>query len=282
MARHHRRPLCGGGFGSGRGDRQHRRRRQGCVGRRAARRHRRGEQPGADRKIAHGGHRRSGRVQDRRPAARRVCRDVFPYGLRHREARGRRADQQLHRADQCRDEGRLARRDDHRHGREPGRRHAEHRPAARARERSARCATPRQELQRLHGADAGRGRHGDQSGCGRHEGREHAGLQDSREPRGRFPAAPRRHVLRYARRGRQLHVEHESRDGAGGRGRDQRLLGGCGDRRRPHQRDPARRRQLLQRLVQGRLRQQPVPGQQHHRRSEVARRAAAVEDSQAL
>ena len=78
-------------------------------------------------KVAHRRHRRSGRIQDRRPAARHLQRDLHADRLQHRQARRHRADHRLHRQRQRRHAGRRAAGDDHRHRREPDRRHAERR-----------------------------------------------------------------------------------------------------------------------------------------------------------
>ena len=62
----------------------------------AAGRHGGSGESGTDRKGAHGRHRRAGQLQDHRPAAGHLHRDVHAAGLQHGQARRDRADERLH------------------------------------------------------------------------------------------------------------------------------------------------------------------------------------------
>ena len=101
------------------------------VRRRAARRHGRSRQPGADRKGPLG-RRPTGpgqyQIVNLPPGA--LHRDVHAAGLQHAQARRHRADRQLHRDGQRRPSRRRARGNDHGHRRGADRGRPEHRPAA--------------------------------------------------------------------------------------------------------------------------------------------------------
>ena len=118
----------------------HHRRRQGRVGRRAARRHRRSGQPRAHRKSSLGRQRRHRPVSNRRSADRHVFRHVLADRLQHGEARRHRVDRHVRRDGQRRSESRRARR---RRSRSPARRRSSTSRARRCRRRSTRTSSRR-------------------------------------------------------------------------------------------------------------------------------------------
>ena len=131
----------------------HRRPREGRVGRGAAWRHGRSGQPGADRESPHRRHGRSGPVPDRGPVRPGDYTVTFTLArLRHREARGA-PGQRLdgHRRGR-RDARRRRAGDDHCHRRDAGGRRAEHQARDHARQRDA--AEPAERAQLQLSADA--------------------------------------------------------------------------------------------------------------------------------
>ena len=96
------------------------RNRQGPVGRRPARRDRRGVQPRPHRKGAHGGQRRRGGVPHYRSESRHVLADVHAARLQRRQAGGHRAWRHRDADDSGRHAGRRPGGDDHGHRRDAG------------------------------------------------------------------------------------------------------------------------------------------------------------------
>ena len=127
-----------------------------ASGARAAGRHGRSLEPGADREDQHGRDRRQRPVPHHRPAARHLLADVHAAGLQHRQARQHRADRHADRSPfRSRCASAALEETDHRDRRVAGRRRADrraarsscnsrgHRRRCRRRAPRERCSTPR-------------------------------------------------------------------------------------------------------------------------------------------
>ncbi len=256
--------------GDGSSASHHHRRGQRRIGRRAAGRDRRGQQPRSDRKSPLDGHRRHGTVPHRRSARGHLPGDVHPSRLQRGEAREHRASRRVRGDRQRRSARREPRGDDHGHGRvahggpaeraradHHGPRRADRDPLVAQRQRHP-GHHPRLEQWRRFGRHHGRQR--------RH-GRLHP-----RGPRVGFPDASRRHQHRMGRRQLQRRGLQRGRF-AGGDRHDLRRAGRSRNGRPGAQRHPARRRQPVHRhdVLLGRERLDA--GQQLHRRAACGRAA---------
>ena len=144
--------------GAGHQHGHHRRRRPRFFGRRAARRDRRGREPGAHRESSLDRHRRARRVPAARTAARHVHRDVLAPGILHAQARWPRAADQLHGASGRRAQSQSARGNDHRHRRHAAGGRHERDTAAHGHARGARHGADGEERARHRRADSRRRR----------------------------------------------------------------------------------------------------------------------------
>ncbi len=181
------------------------------VGRGAAGRHRRDHESVVDREEPVGRHRRHGTVQDRRPAPRHLCGDIYAVGVQHRPPGGHRAQRIVCRNGERRAEDRLHRGNDHGDERVADCRPPKRRQAARPRTRSL-----ERHSHGTHAADDGDSDSGDehqQSGCGWNEHHQYHGREHHHpwEQRQRPTHHDRRFVhgkRRAGRPGEQLLAQH--------------------------------------------------------------------------